>query len=114
MKPSDFKSLIRETIRQHRVTKYSMNETISKSDLKLVIKEALRAILKEMPRKKKKEEVDEMTTTSAVEPINLPGNVRGGWISKQGGSPRAIKASTGYELTSIGKKDFNKEKQDPV
>lgn len=57
----------------------------------------------------------EMTTTSDVSPINLPGNVTGGWVSKQGGSKRGVAGSRslGYELTPIGKEEM-KRKQDPV
>lgn len=62
-----------------------------------------------------KKNIKEMTTTSAVAPINLPGNVRGGWVSKQGGSQRGVQGSKnlGYDLTPIGREDM-KRKQDPV
>lgn len=101
-----------------------VDETITIRELKQVIDATVRSIVEEMksfPFKKDKEEeedkedIKEMTTTSAVEPINLPGNVRGGWVSKQGGSKRGVEGSRslGYELTAIGKEDM-KQKQDPV
>lgn len=62
-----------------------------------------------------KKGIKEMTTTSAAEPINLPGNVRGGWVSRQGGSKRGVEGSKslGYELTAIGREEM-KRKQDSV
>lgn len=61
------------------------------------------------------EQIYEMTTTGAVAPINLPGNVKGGWVASKGGSARGVAGSKalGYELTPIGKKDMAR-KQDPV
>jgi hypothetical protein len=61
------------------------------------------------------ETLKETTTTGDVAPINLPGNVKGGWVSGAGGSRRGVagSAALGYELTSIGKKDM-KRKQDKV
>ena len=60
--------------------------------------------------------LNEITVTGNVEPINLPGNVKPGWVAKQGGSMRGILGSKalGYELTPLGKKQFDQEKQDPV
>jgi hypothetical protein len=107
-----FQSLVRECINEYS----SPKETITKTELKTVIKETIRTILNEMANKAEEEEIlDEMTTTSAVGPISLPGNVRGGWVSGRGGSHRGVagSAALGYELTSIGKKDM-KRKQDPV
>lgn len=56
-----------------------------------------------------------MTTTGDIAPINLPGNISGGWVSKRGGSKRGVEGSNslGYELTPIGKEEM-KRKQDPV
>ena len=109
-------SKFRQCVRDALIKEGYLNETISKADLKVILKETIRAILREMPRKKKGEEIDEMTTTAAVEPINLPGNVKPGWVAKQGGSMRGIQGSRslGYELTPLGKKQFDQEKQDPV
>lgn len=60
------------------------------------------------------ETLEEMTTTSAVAPINLPGNIRGGWVSKQGGSKRGVEGTpSGMSLTPIGAQEM-KRKQDPV
>jgi nucleoid DNA-binding protein len=61
------------------------------------------------------EQLYEMTTTGAIAPINLPGNVKGGWVASKGGSARGVAGSKslGYELTPIGKKDMAR-KQDSV
>ena len=60
------------------------------------------------------ENINEMTTTGDVAPINLPGNVVGGWLSPKGGSKRGVagSAALGYELTPIGKQDMER-KRDP-
>ncbi len=110
-----FQSLVREYIQEYSSTGSS---TIKRSELKEVIKETVRVILEEISKLKKEEkpeELDEMTTTSAVAPINLPGNIKGGWVSSRGGSQRGVAGSDalGYTLTSIGKADM-KRKQDPV
>lgn len=58
------------------------------------------------------ENLNEMTTTGAVAPINLPGNVAGGWLSPRGGSKRGVAGSQklGYELTPIGKQDMQRDR----
>lgn len=101
------------------------DDTMTRGELKEVIKQTLRTILTEMhiletpkPFKKKDEEedpIEEMTVTGDVAPINLPGNVKGGWVSGKGGSQRGVAGSgkLGYTLTAIGKKDMQR-KQDPV
>jgi len=60
------------------------------------------------------ENINEMTTTGDVAPLNLPGNVAGGWLSPKGGSKKGVAGSAklGYELTSIGKQDMER-KRDP-
>lgn len=120
---SEFKTMVQEEISLVKNQTFNKKDTISRSELKEIVKETIRAILKEITEKsvpkkedeEEEEEINEMTTTSAVAPINLPGNVRGGWVSKQGGSKRGIEGSRslGYELTPLGAKDFNR-KQDPV
>ena len=59
--------------------------------------------------------IKEMTVTGDVAPINLPGNVKGGWVSGKGGSARGLAGSKslGYELTPIGKQEMSR-KQDKV
>ena len=61
------------------------------------------------------EQLYEITVTGDVSPINLPGNVKGGWVSARGGSSRGVAGSKslGYELTPIGKQDMAR-KQDKV
>jgi len=61
------------------------------------------------------ETLQEMTVTGDVAPINLPGNVKGGWVSGKGGSARGLAGSKslGYELTPIGKQEMAR-KQDKV
>lgn len=117
MNASQFRNYISQQIQE--TVKFSSSEKISRKELKEIIKETLRTILREMEeikKKKKKEEepLEEMTTTSAVEPINLPGNVRGGWVSPRGGSKRGVAGSDklGYHLTPIGKQEMNR-KRDP-
>lgn len=110
-------------------------ETITKSELKEVIKATLRTILNEMKQDPRwtiklremvpgddtdENEVNEMTVTGDVAPINLPGSAmpgtgKSGWVSGAGGSKRGVAGSEalGYTLTPIGKQDM-KRKQDPV
>jgi hypothetical protein len=117
MNTKQFHKCVRDAFIKESSEKITVvKEVITKKSLKKILKETIRTILREMPKKKKNGEIDEMTTTSAVEPINLPGNVKPGWVSKQGGSMRGIQGSRslGYELTPLGKKQFNQEKQDPV
>lgn len=95
-----------------------MNDKIKKSELINIIKETVKVCLLEINQKK---DLDEITTTSNIEPINLPGSKMGaksnksGWVSGKGGSVRGVlgSASLGYELTSIGKQEMSR-KQDPV
>ena len=117
MNASKFRQCVRDALIKESPNKeVPLQEVITRKVLKQVIKEALWTILREMPRKKKGEEIDEITVTGDVSPINLPGNVRPGWVAKRGGSLRGLAGSRslGYELTSIGKKDFEQDKQDPV
>lgn len=80
----------------------------------------LKEMLDDDPDKKKQKEVNEMTVTGDVAPINLPGSKmpgtgKSGWVSGKGGSARGVagSAALGYELTPIGKKDMER-KQDRV
>ena len=117
MNAKQFRQCVRDAlIKESPGKEVPLQETISRKALKQIIKEALRHILREMPKKKTGEEIDEITVTGNVEPINLPGNVKPGWVAKQGGSMRGILGSKalGYELTPLGKKQFDQEKQDPV
>jgi hypothetical protein len=109
MNPSDLRSFISETIKEFSPKR----ETVTRRELKEVIKATIRSILKEMeisPRP-----LDEQNVTGNIEPINLPGNKKGGWVAGSGGSQRGVdgSAALGYELTPIGKKDMQR-KQDPV
>lgn len=98
-------------------------ESIKRSELKVIIKETLRVILNEMmliPIEEEEDTIKEETTTGDVEPINLPGSAipgskgKSGWVAKRGGSLRALQGSpSGMTLTPIGAQDF-KRKQDPV
>ena len=103
MKPNELRAFVREAIRKLSTKDGLVRETIKRSELKAIIKETLRTILKEI------------TVTGDVAPINLPGNVPGGWVAKQGGSKRALAGSPeGMTVTKVGQRDWNRDKQDKV
>lgn len=128
-----------DTVTLYRSTRSrgaKLQEKVTKKELKEVIKATLKTILSEMAQNPRwtiklkelvqseeeddQEELDEMTTTGDVAPINLPGSKmpgtgKSGWVAGKGGSHRGVAGSEalGYTLTSIGKQDMQR-KQDRV
>jgi hypothetical protein len=94
-----------------------LEESISKRNLKNLLREIVKGICKEMsvtaavspvstPKAfSKKKDIDEMTVTGDVTGYNVPG-----FLSRRGGSQKGVVGSKklGYDLTPIGKKEMER------
>lgn len=99
-----------------------LKESMTRKELKSVVKEIVSGIFKEMTataavspvstpkafvkkNKQEEEKIDEMTTTGAVSGYNVPGA-----FSRKGGSKSGVEGSAalGYDLTPIGKQEMER------